>query len=184
MSHRLFVGLRPPADARGALLGLMGGVPDARWQTDAQLHLTLLFLGTVERPVAEDIAVALGRVRGPALALCFGAFGAFDTRHGRISALWVGVEPRERLAALAERVRAAAASAGVAVSARRFVPHVTLARFPARGAERASLARFLADRRPPALRFAVDAFHLFESHMGSGGSHYRVVASWPLETLR
>jgi 2'-5' RNA ligase len=159
----------------------MGGVPDARWQTDAQLHLTLSFLGELERPVAEDIALALGQIRQPRLDLNLGDFGAFDTRRGRLAALWVGVEPVAAVAALAVRVAQAAQAAGVAVAARRFVPHITLARFPARGVEPAAIARFLADRRPPSLRFEATAFHLFESHMGAGGSFYRVVESWPLE---
>jgi hypothetical protein len=34
----------------------MDGVPQARWQDDEQLHLTLRFIGEVDRPVAEDIA--------------------------------------------------------------------------------------------------------------------------------
>jgi 2'-5' RNA ligase len=158
----------------------MGGVPDARWQTDNQLHLTLAFLGELERPVAEDVALALGQVRQPALDLSFGEFGAFDTRQGRLSALWVGVEPGEAVAALASRVAQAALLAGVAVESRRFVPHITLARFPAGGVERASITRFLGHRRPPATGFRVEAFSLFESFMGTGGSHYRVVQSWPL----
>jgi 2'-5' RNA ligase len=158
----------------------MGGVSEARWQTDAQLHLTLAFLGELARPVAEDAMLALSRVRSPPLELAFGEFGAFDTRRGRLSALWIGVEPAAALSALAARVAMAVGSAGVSVPARRFVPHVTLARFPARGIERAAIARFLADRRPPATPFRAEAFHLFESHMGSGGSHYRPVESWPL----
>src|SRR5687768_8380838 len=60
--HRLFVGLRPPPAIRARLLALMGGVTGARWQDDSQLHLTLRFIGEVERPRAEDIATALSNV--------------------------------------------------------------------------------------------------------------------------
>src|SRR6478736_1792645 len=64
--HRIFVALRPPLAMREALLALRTGLPGARWQTDEQLHLTLRFVGEVDRPEAEDVAAALGTVDGPA----------------------------------------------------------------------------------------------------------------------
>ena len=68
MMHRLFVALRPPPEIRRRCLAAMaGGPPGWAWQDEAQLHVTLRFIGEVERPVAEDIAAALGAVRAPAL---------------------------------------------------------------------------------------------------------------------
>ena len=66
--HRLFVALRPPPAIRAALIDAMDAVPGARWQDDEQLHVTVRFLGEVERPVAEDAALALSQVVAPALA--------------------------------------------------------------------------------------------------------------------
>ena len=40
MTHRLFVGIRPPAAIRDALIDLMEGVEAARWQDEDQLHPT------------------------------------------------------------------------------------------------------------------------------------------------
>src|SRR3546814_1235738 len=54
--HRLFVAIRPPSAIRKALLSIMGGVEGARWQSDDQLHLTLRFIGEVDRHRADDIA--------------------------------------------------------------------------------------------------------------------------------
>ncbi|MEC7933242.1 MAG: 2'-5' RNA ligase family protein, partial [Pseudomonadota bacterium] len=54
--HRLFVAIRPPAAIRSLLLSLSGGVEGARWQDDTQLHLTLRFIGEVDRHRANDIA--------------------------------------------------------------------------------------------------------------------------------
>ena len=51
--HRLFVAIRPPRADPRALLGLMGGVRGARWQSEDQLHLTLRFIGEVDRHLAE-----------------------------------------------------------------------------------------------------------------------------------
>ena len=53
--HRLFVAIRPPEDIRDLLLDAMDDSADFRWQVDEQLHLTLRFVGEVERPVADDL---------------------------------------------------------------------------------------------------------------------------------
>ena len=53
--HRLFVALRPPPAVRAALAATMDGVPRARWQDDEQIHLTIRYIGEVDRRVAEDV---------------------------------------------------------------------------------------------------------------------------------
>ncbi len=180
MSHRLFVALRPPAEARSALLALMGGVADARWQSDAQLHATLAFLGTLDRHQAEAVAAALARLEAAPLRLGFGPFDTFLTPRGQVSTLWIGLTPQAAVAALASRVSHLLLAAGIPLPTRKFVPHVTLARFPARGAAPASLVRFLGDRRPPDLGFTVASVTLFESHLTRGGAHYAPVLEVPL----
>src|SRR3546814_13749731 len=47
--HRLFVALRPARPVRTALIAAMHGIAAARWQSDEQLHLTLRFIGEVDR---------------------------------------------------------------------------------------------------------------------------------------
>ena len=61
--HRLFVAIRPPEPIRDLLGDAMDDSADFRWQDDEQLHITLRFVGEVERPVADDLADALARVR-------------------------------------------------------------------------------------------------------------------------
>ena len=65
----------------------MGGIAGARWQDDDQLHLTLRFIGEVDRHVATDVAAALGSVRHPPFELAVSGVGTFD-RKGRIDTLW------------------------------------------------------------------------------------------------
>ena len=72
---RLFVALRPPAAIREQLLGLMGGVPYARWQDDAQLHLTLRFVGEVDERTADDLTATLGSVHAPAPTVMLAGVG-------------------------------------------------------------------------------------------------------------
>ena len=60
--HRLFAAIRPPEAIRDLLIDAMDDSADFRWQYDEQLHLTLRFIGEVDRPVAQDIADAFGRI--------------------------------------------------------------------------------------------------------------------------
>jgi len=168
--HRLFVALELPVAMRDVLLGAMGGVAGARWQRDDQLHLTLRFIGEVDRHRATDIAAALDSVRVEPLALALAGPGSFD-RRGRIDALWVGVSPAEGVAALAQRINQALLRVGIPAEERAFVPHITVARLP-RGA--GSISGFPA-RPLPATVFRISGFALWQSALGSDGADYEVI---------
>lgn len=175
--HRLFVALRPPPAIRSGLLALMGGVVGARWQDDEQLHLTLGFIGEVEPPQAEDIAIALGTVTHPRAHIALAGLGTFD-RKGRPHTLWAGIAPDEGLRILHQRVNRALAGVGVPPDERGFTPDITLARL---GRDAGPIAPFLAraaDLASPS--YALDAFLLYESILGRGGSTYHAVGRYPL----
>src|SRR3546814_17178518 len=93
---RLCVSLRPPPDIRARLIAAMGGVRAARWQNDRQLHLTLRFIGEVDRPIAEDVVAALGSVHAPPITAAIAGVGRFEKR-GRTDAIWAGVAPGDAL---------------------------------------------------------------------------------------
>ena len=76
--HRLFVAIRPTEEVRERLLNLMEGLPDVRWQDDEQLHLTLRFVGEVERPLAEDLAAALQQIRFDRFSIALAGVGKFE----------------------------------------------------------------------------------------------------------
>jgi len=173
--HRLFVALRPPRPIREALLAVMGGVEGARWQEDDQLHLTLRFIGEVDRHVAEDIAAALGSVSHPGFDLKLDGIGSFD-RRGRLDAIWAGVAPHDQVRSLHAAVSRALTRAGIAPEERAFVPHITLARL-ARG-----LAAPLPAERlwPPPVSAHFDHFILYESELGASGASYSAIERYPL----
>jgi 2'-5' RNA ligase len=175
--HRLFVGLRPPEAIRARLLGLMGGIPGARWQNDEQLHLTLRFIGEVDRPMAEDVALVLGGVQVAGFDVALTGVGMFDTR-GRPNALWAGVRPHEDLARLHRKVDQALIRLGLDPERRAYLPHITLARM---NAQAGTADRFLADNAGLTSEpFRCDAFILFESHLGHEAASYEAVARYPL----
>jgi 2'-5' RNA ligase len=179
--HRLFVALEPPREVKAALLALMGGIEDARWQTAEQLHATLFFVGEVDRHQANRVAECLERVAAAACEVRLSVLGTFDGgRRARITSLWVGLEPVGPLTALHKKVERALLPAGVPPETRRFQPHVTLARFPARGVPGEALGRFLSTAVVPPMAWTADALTLFESSLGRGGAHYTPVLRVPL----
>ncbi len=174
--HRLFVALRPPRAIRERLLATMEGVPGARWQDDEQLHLTLRFIGEVDRHFAEDVAAALGSVRHPPVALALDGVGSF-MRSGRGS-LWAGLAPQEPLRSLHRSVEGACRRAGLPPESRAFHPHITLARL-SRGA--GPPAPFLECWAGLAsATFTMDSMILFESRLGSAGAAYTSIARYAL----
>ena len=175
--HRLFVALIPPEEVRDLLIDSMDDSPAMRWVGDEQLHLTLRFIGEVERPLANDIADALGKVRYPPFELRISGTGRFDRKSG--GALWAGVEPRKPVAELAARVERACLFTGIEPERRAFHPHITLARYNRRNAEAArDFERRNAGLESPP--FAVTGFILFESRLSRHGPHYEEVTIYPL----
>jgi RNA 2',3'-cyclic 3'-phosphodiesterase len=175
--HRLFVALRPPLEMRSQLLALMGGVPCARWQDDDQLHLTLSFIGDVDRHLADDIADALAAIDRPRPTIALQGVGHFDHK-SQVHAVWAGIAPDAALQQLHDRINHALLRAGAAPEQRAFKPHITLARL---GRQAGPVAPFLA--RTAGLSSApvtIDAFLLMESRLGHEGASYEPVARYPL----
>ena len=128
--HRLFVAIRPPEPIRDLLIDAMDDSPDFRWQDEEQLHLTLRFIGEVERPIANDIADALSRIRAEPFQLRIAGVGRFEQRSS--GALWAGVEPKAPVAALAAKVERICQQVGLEPERRAYHPHITLARWKGR----------------------------------------------------
>lgn len=178
--HRLFVALRPPPGIRDTLIDTMDGVADARWQDDEQLHLTLRFIGAVDRPVAEDIAAALAGIHAPVPEIALAGVGRFD-RRGRTDALWAGVAPHDALAALHRKVDQAIVRTGLQPERRAYLPHITLARLRRGAQAELEVERWLARHAGlTSAPFALRHLTLYESHLAHDGAHYEPIARWPL----
>jgi RNA 2',3'-cyclic 3'-phosphodiesterase len=174
---RLFVAIRPPRAIRESLLAAMGGISGARWQQDEQLHLTLRFIGEVDRRAAEDADAALGTVRQERFAIRLNGVGAFEKR-GRPEAVWAGVAPQEPLASLHRKIDQALVRAGLEPERRAYLPHITLARL---GRDTGPIGGFLdLAGRLSSEAFPVESFGLFESDLTAERAVYSMVARYPL----
>ena len=175
--HRLFVAIRPPEPIRDLLIDAMDDTADFRWQTDEQLHLTLRFIGEVDRPVADDLAAAFAQIHAEGFALSIRGTGRFEQRSS--GALWAGIEPKAPVSALATKIERACQQVALEPERRAFHPHITLARW--KGRRSREVADFLQRTRALSSEpFSVTEFTLFESHLSRHGAHYEPVATYSL----
>ena len=174
---RLFVAVDLPDAVKGQLAGLCSGLSGAKCVTRGQMHVTLRFLGQVGTVQAEEVAEVLAEIRAPGFELSLVGVGHFGSGR-RVRALWVGVEPSPPLMVLQGKVEQAARSTALPLEGRKFVPHVTLARF--RGGS-PKLEDYLGQHEPfRAGPFPVEDFVLYSSHLGSEAAIHRAEARYPL----
>jgi 2'-5' RNA ligase len=154
----------------------MGGIPSARWQDDEQLHLTLRFIGEVERHQAEDIAAALGSLHHRAFEIALSGVGSFG-RRGK-GAVWAGVTPQDELKSLHKKVDQACLRAGISPDTRAYHPHITLARLGRSAGPAEPFLERWAGLTSEA--FPVDSICLYESRLGSEGASYTIAERYRL----
>jgi 2'-5' RNA ligase len=174
---RLFTGLEVPDPIRSALARLRQPLPGAKWIEAEDLHITLRFIGDIDNRSAEEFAHSLAGIEGQAFELRLAGLGAFGGNDPR--SLWAGIEAGPELEALARAHDRAARATGLPAEARKFRPHLTLARL--RHSPVDLVARFL--QRHGGFRsepFFVGRFVLFSSKPRSGGGPYVVEESFPL----
>lgn len=174
---RYFAGIEIPHDVAARLAMLRGTLPDARWIDQADMHLTLRFVGDLDGPTVAAFAAQLDEIAQPSFTLQLEHPGFFG--HDRPRAVWMGVARSDALDALHGDVDRAARLAGLPPDGRKYSPHVTLARL--RRGKPAAVARYLSDIGSPLIAsFVVDRFVLFSSGRSRGGGPYVVEEEFPL----
>ena len=175
-SRRLFIALRPPEDMAEALLDTMEGISGASWQDADNLHVTLRFIGEVDRHTAADVETALESLTFAPFPVAISGVGHFEGNK-RPKAIWARVAPDPRLDELQMRVEMACRRAGLRPETRKFVPHVTLARLNSgSGMIDDWLLRHGTLRLGP---WTVDRVSLYESDLTPNGAIYSEVAKFP-----
>jgi 2'-5' RNA ligase len=190
--RRLFFALWPDPVLKASIGGaarLPARAVSGRRVRDENLHLTVLFLGSVAAEAEARLAQAAGAVRAGAFDLALDRVGGFF----RSRVLWIGPsQPPAELAELRRQLEVAAKQAAVAFDPKPLVPHVTCYRdvrqnvkkgtqpFSRTPVPRGKGLRPLFDIAP--LRWPVRGFALVHSTPGAK-PEYHVVSQWPLQTV-
>jgi 2'-5' RNA ligase len=182
----LAAGLREAAWAWGrGLAGAIGGdtASALTWVPAERLHVTLRFLGELERDQVDAIGAALTRepFDGGRAEATFGFAGIFPPK-GRARVVWIGFsDGQDALRRLHAAVHTRLADL-VTPDDELFIPHVTIARvkhvdrLPGRpGAFGRDLRDACVKRPVPAGRGTFDTLTLFDSVAGPKGPTYEPI---------
>ena len=175
---RLFTGLELPADAAFDLDLMRGGIEGARWVERDSFHITLRFIGDVDKHTAYEVSAELDRLsHSEAFTIRLSHLGTFGGDKPR--ALYAGVENNEALQRLQAAQERVLRRAGLEPEGRKFVPHVTLARL--RDTAPTELAHYLGLHpivQP--ISFTARRVALMSSRDSVGGGPYVLEAAYPL----
>jgi 2'-5' RNA ligase len=179
---RLFVAVWPPASLMTRLRELdRPARPGLRWTTEDQWHVTLRFLGRVDRDAYLPLHEALTRVAAGCSPVEARA-GPAPRALGR--SVWAF--PVEGLEPVAERLKTATADLGQPPAERPFRGHITLAR-ARRPAALSGLGKQASPRAADAAaagevadRWRVTDLTLVRSDLRPDGARYEVLERWVL----
>ncbi len=180
---RVFCAIELPALVREKISAhikrLREAAPDspARWIRRENVHLTLKFVGEVPPPRANDLSqVCADTVANfSPFEIEIGGTGSFPIQ-GTPRVLWIGVSDHSRkLEALQAKLDAECLCFGFEREARKFNPHLTIARLRKPQGARA-LARLHKETAFEPATIVVSELLVIRSELGSEGSKYTVLS--------
>ena len=182
---RLFTGIDLPNEIQerlDVLISHLRNTAHVRWSPTYNLHVTTKFIGEWPADRLQELIDRLAAI--PArdrIDVSVQQLGWFPNPH-RPRVFWAGIKASPSLAALAAATEQSLAEVGIAAETRPYAPHLTLARIrqpvPLQGLQRAVAELKSTDFGS----FAADAFYLYRSHLGAGGSVYTKLHAFPLPT--
>ena len=168
---RLFTAINIPDQIAQILALKKGKLNAARWIDSRDYHITLSFLGDISVVEAEKAADQLARIQHKPFEICINGLDIFGSKKPRT--LFARVRNEEALANLQAKNERAMKLAGLTMQARKYVPHVTLARL---GHVRPrEVGQFMAQSGGfTPLTFTANGFALFSARNSIGGGSYLV----------
>ncbi len=175
----LFAAIKVPHEVAAQLSTMRGSLGNARWIEPEDYHITLRFAGVIDLHLAAELDHELAQIQRAPFMLAIQGLDQFGGDKPR--SLFARVKPSDELSGLQAQVDRCAARAGIEAEKRKFVPHVTLARF--NHVPNVAVAEFLSVRGYfEALEFRVDCFGLFSTNGLKGGGPYRLEREYAFAT--
>ncbi len=174
---RLFTGIKIPSSICDQLTLIQYGLLGARWIEPHDFHITLRFIGDVDDDLANDLADGFTQISTAPFSLQLKSVGVFGNDRPRM--IWAGVEKSSALEQLHSSHEIMAQRLGLKAEGRKFIPHVTLARF--KPGQTSDVGTYLIDHsRFQSLEFEVSSFELYSAKASRGGGPYIIEQSYEL----
>ena len=172
---RLFTGIKIPKPITETLSLIQYGLPFARWIEPDDFHITLRFIGDVEDHIADDIADGLEQMSFSPFTLKLASVGVSGRDKPRM--VWAGVTACKDLTRLQLAHENLAQRLGLIAEGRKFIPHVTLARF--KSGVRDNVTAYQMDHAGfQTEEFEVNRFELYSARASKGGGPYIIEQSY------
>lgn len=172
MNRHYFVAIPIAEEVVDEILDIQEGIEDARWVPPEKMHLTLHFLGDLPESSRKEVAEIMECLPFTPFELTPQGLGLFPHR-GPPHVLWLGVEPSEELKALHKKVHHKLITMGFKGDERRFIPHITLARFENASVE--EIQRYISLHQLRKFSsFLVDEIYLYSSRLTKAGTFYQI----------
>lgn len=178
-TFRLFVALYPPPEIASAMLALLRTIdlPDIRTVSPSQVHVTAQFIGNRPRIMISEISDSLQRTcRGIRPFTLAPASVCTLPHRGLARTVVVHVDRPATLLDLHARLAECFARHPRPDAHRRYLPHLTLGRFPPPGRHCELEQDIELDS------FTVTSVHLMQSELRVDGARHHLVASIPLSS--
>lgn len=154
-----------------------------KYTASAQNHLTLAFLGEIDKTITDKLIHELSAIRlgERDITLDLNGLGVFRSNR-QPSVLWIGITPNEKLSNLYDNITQSVQNADIAIDTNKtFSPHITLGRV--KSAERDNNVMDIAAKFKStnfgALK--ITDFKLYKSTLTPNGPIYEVLKTFPLQ---
>ena len=181
---RTFIAIPLPVPCRTLLEDIQSKLrpfgADVRWTAIASIHLTLKFLGEIDRSMLPRLTSALNEhAKTPGFDLRMRGLGGFPDLH-RPRVIWCGIEGQvDSLTRLQKAVETACQAVGFAREDRPFHPHLTLGRVQGKR-NLQLLLDYIRIGSEGECGFAVDHYNVYQSVLTPCGANYTILEKIPL----
>ncbi|SIT10032.1 RNA 2',3'-cyclic phosphodiesterase [Neptunomonas antarctica] len=174
---RLFIAIDIPDTVQQQISRLYCNFHGISWTPPERLHITLAFLGRVQKKKLPDLNRQLDKITFTPFTLCCDRFGSFQSGD-----VWLGITPEDSITQLHQRIVDALREIDMGFEGRLFKPHITLA-YTKKNDEQ-QIMTVLENRRTfDTLSFTVDHFNLKSSWPRPSGSLHRIEAIYSRHSM-
>lgn len=154
-----------------------------KYTSPEQNHLTLAFLGEIDKTCADKLIHELSAIRlGESdITLDLTGLGVFQSNR-QPSVLWIGMTPNEKLSKLYDYIKLCVQNAGIAIDTTKpFSPHITLGRVKSIEKDNTIIDVIAKFKSTSFGVLKITCFKLYKSTLTPKGPIYEVLETFPLQ---
>lgn len=175
---RTFLGIAVPEEVREQLTSICFGLPDVRWVSEENFHITLVFLGELSEEQLDVLSEFCSQVSFPEFHLNLKSVGTFGKQKSP-SILFADVNSSAELLQLQKILDSGIRRLGLKPDRQDYHPHITIGRF--KNSNETRVLTYLEEFSGfVSSSFSVSEFHIYSSKTFSDGPIYSVEESFSL----